>query len=109
MEFSKTNELSPKAFVRLQANSRELSGNLQKEWIMNANGFFRCPVALDLVDSRRHSCVVEKAKALLRDDGGATMVEYAFMVMLIAIVCVAAITTIGTKLSTVYNAVANDI
>jgi pilus assembly protein Flp/PilA len=44
----------------------------------------------------------------IRDKDGATMVEYAFMVMLIAIVCVATISTIGTKLSTVYNTVADD-
>ncbi|PMS28570.1 hypothetical protein C0Z19_01305 [Trinickia soli] len=36
------------------------------------------------------------------------MVEYAFMVMLIAIVCVATVSTIGSKLNTVYNTVAND-
>jgi Flp pilus assembly pilin Flp len=46
--------------------------------------------------------------AFLHDDGGATMVEYAFMVMLIAIVCVAAISTIGSKLDTFYNTVAGD-
>lgn len=75
---------------------------------MNANVFFRCPVVRDLVIPLKRSCAVEAAKGFLRDDDGATMVEYAFMVMLIAIVCVATISTIGTKLNTVYNTVAND-
>ena len=75
---------------------------------MNANFFFERPVVRDLVSSLRHSRAVLVAKALLHEDGGATMVEYAFMVMLIAIVCVATISTIGTKLSTVYNTVADD-
>jgi len=75
---------------------------------VNANFFFERPVVRDLVSSLRHSRAVLVAKALLHEDGGATMVEYAFMVMLIAIVCVATISTIGTKLSTVYNTVADD-
>ena len=75
---------------------------------MNANVLFRRPVARDLANSLRHSRAALVAKALLHEDGGATMVEYAFMLMLIAIVCFAAVSTIGTKLSTVYNTVAND-
>ncbi|CAB3668809.1 Flp family type IVb pilin [Trinickia soli] len=75
---------------------------------MNANVFFGRPVARDQVNSLRHSRGALVAKAFLHEDGGATMVEYAFMVMLIAIVCVATVSTIGSKLNTVYNTVAND-
>ena len=75
---------------------------------MNANVFFGRPVVHDLVSSVRRLRAVAEAKAFLHDDGAATMVEYAFMVMLIAIVCVATVSTIGSKLSTVYNTVAND-
>ena len=77
---------------------------------MNAYVFFRRPVAVGLASSaqRSHAVAKAKAKGFLNDDDGATMVEYAFMVMLIAIVCVAAVSTIGSDLSTVYNAVAND-
>lgn len=75
---------------------------------MNANVFFGCPVVRGLIAAAHRSRAVERGNALLCDDSGATMVEYAFMVMLIAIVCVAAITTIGTKLNAIYNAVAND-
>lgn len=76
---------------------------------MNANILFRCPVVRDLATPVGRSRAAAEVKAFLRDDGGATMVEYAFMVMLIAIVCVATISTVGTKLNTVYNTVANDL
>jgi pilus assembly protein Flp/PilA len=44
-----------------------------------------------------------------RDDRGATAVEYGLMVALIAAVIVAAVTLIGTNLTSVFNAVANAI
>ena len=75
---------------------------------MNANVFFGCPVARDLVGALRRSRGVVEAKAFLREEDGATMVEYAFMVMLIAIVCVATVSLIGSNLNTVYNTVASD-
>ena len=81
---------------------------IPKELIVSENFFFRCPVLRDLVTLMRRPRALEKTKAFLSDDGGATMVEYAFMVMLIAIVCVATVTSIGTKLNTIYNNVAND-
>lgn len=108
MEFSKTNELALKrSFVSLP-NNHKLDGSMPKESIVNAHLFLRRPARRDLASSAQRSRVFDEAKAFLRDDGGATMVEYAFMVMLIAIVCVATISTIGTKLSTVYNTVASD-
>lgn len=36
---------------------------------------------------------------------GATMVEYALMVFLIAIACIVAVTALGTSLNNVYNAI----
>lgn len=48
---------------------------------------------------------------LHRDDKGASLVEYALLVALIAVVCIAAIALIGnsasTKLSTVGNSIDN--
>jgi pilus assembly protein Flp/PilA len=38
----------------------------------------------------------ECLKAFLRDQEGATMPEYAIMVLLIALVCIAAVTLVGT-------------
>jgi pilus assembly protein Flp/PilA len=48
-------------------------------------------------------------KNFIRDDEGATMVEYGLMVALIAVVCIVAVTTIGTHLSTMFTNTANDV
>lgn len=108
MDCSKTNEPVPRAFVRFSPKTDVLNGNVPKGWIVNANIFFRRPIVWAPIGPARRSRVIDEAAAFLRDDGGATMVEYAFMVMLIAIVCVASISSIGSKLNTVYNTVAND-
>jgi pilus assembly protein Flp/PilA len=50
--------------------------------------------------------VIENAKAFLVDDEGATMVEYGLMVALIAIVCIVAVTNIGTNLNAVFSDIA---
>ena len=42
---------------------------------------------------------------LWKDEEGATMVEYGLMVALIAVVCVATVTTLGTTLNTKFNAI----
>lgn len=46
---------------------------------------------------------------LHRDEEGATMVEYGLIVALIAVVCIVAVTLIGSRLSGTFNNVANDI
>jgi len=46
---------------------------------------------------------------LVRNDRGATAVEYGLMVALIAAVIVTAVTLIGTNLTSVFNKVANAI
>jgi pilus assembly protein Flp/PilA len=92
----------------LPSNHQELSGIEPKELTVNANILSRCKVKPGLPSPSRRARAIEKASAFLGDDGGATMVEYAFMVMLIAIVCVATISSVGSKLNTVYNTVAND-
>ncbi len=47
--------------------------------------------------------------SMIRDDEGATMVEYGLLVALIAMVALAAVKVLGTNLSTVFNTVANTI
>ncbi len=47
--------------------------------------------------------------SMIRDDEGATMVEYGLLVALVAVVALAAVTTLGTHLSTLFNTVANTI
>ncbi|HTI16716.1 MAG TPA: Flp family type IVb pilin [Trinickia sp.] len=49
--------------------------------------------------------IVTQAKRFLRDEQGATMVEYGLMIALIAVVCVATITLIGTNLNTAFNTI----
>jgi pilus assembly protein Flp/PilA len=53
--------------------------------------------------------IIAQAKRLVRDEEGATMVEYGLMVALIAIVCIAAVTSIGTQLKTVFSDIANNL
>ncbi len=46
---------------------------------------------------------LRKAVRFLREEDGPTAVEYAVMLALIIVVCVAAISTIGTSTNSVYN------
>ena len=48
-------------------------------------------------------------KSMIRDEDGATMVEYGLLVALIAMVALAAVTTLGSNLSKLYNTVAGSI
>lgn len=45
----------------------------------------------------------------LKDEAGATAIEYGLLASLIAVVIVATITTIGTKLNTKFNAVVSSL
>jgi pilus assembly protein Flp/PilA len=47
--------------------------------------------------------------ALLRDDRGATAIEYGFTAALIALVLVSVFRVVGTNLSTVFNTIATDL
>jgi pilus assembly protein Flp/PilA len=53
--------------------------------------------------------VITHLKELLFNDDGATLVEYAFVVALIALVCVTAVTTLGTKVKTIFTDMGTDI
>ena len=46
---------------------------------------------------------------ILRDDEGATMVEYGIMVALIAAVCITVITTLGQNVSNAFSTVNTSI
>ena len=48
-------------------------------------------------------------RARFDDERGASLVEYALLVALIAVVCIAAITLLGTSASGKFNSVANSI
>ena len=47
--------------------------------------------------------------AMLRNDDGATMVEYGIMVALIAAVCIVLISTLGKNVSTAFSSVNSSI
>ena len=53
---------------------------------------------------------MSRAKALIRRfaqrEDAATMVEYALMLSLIAVVCIIAVTLIGTNANTIFNNIA---
>jgi len=46
---------------------------------------------------------------LIKDDSGATLVEYGLIIALIAIVCIAAITTIGKNMNTMFTKIGTDV
>ena len=53
--------------------------------------------------------LLKKARHFLAAEDGPTAVEYAVMLSLIVVVCLTAITSIGTKASSVFSKVANSI
>ncbi|MGA7576635.1 MAG: Flp family type IVb pilin [Desulfobaccales bacterium] len=48
-------------------------------------------------------------KRFLKDESGATAVEYGLLVALIAVVIITAVTTLGTNLSAKFNTVASQV
>jgi pilus assembly protein Flp/PilA len=47
--------------------------------------------------------IVDRVKWLYADEEGATMVEYALLLALIAVVCILAVTNLGTAVKTKMN------
>ncbi len=48
-------------------------------------------------------------KKFIREDEGATAVEYAVMIVLIIVVCLATITFLGTEVEQAFNVVASSL
>jgi pilus assembly protein Flp/PilA len=44
-----------------------------------------------------------------RDEEGAALAEYGLLVALIAVVCIAAVTALGTQVSTIFSTIASAI
>ena len=57
----------------------------------------------------KHVMDTDSVKRLLRDDSGATAIEYGLIAALIAVAAIAAFQLVGTSLSTIFNTVANDL
>jgi len=53
--------------------------------------------------------MVTTLKAMIRDEEGATMVEYGLLVALIALVALGAVQTLGGSLSGLFNSAAGSI
>ena len=50
--------------------------------------------------------VVTRLRSLVRDDSGQDLLEYALLIALIALGCVVAVTAAGTKVASVFTAIA---
>ena len=48
-------------------------------------------------------------RKFVRDESGATAIEYGLIASLIAVVIIATVTTLGSKLSTTFNEVATNL
>jgi pilus assembly protein Flp/PilA len=48
-------------------------------------------------------------KALLRDDSGATAIEYGLIGALISVVIITVVTTVGVNMETMFNTVATNL
>ncbi len=53
--------------------------------------------------------MIKNLLALLRDDEGATLVEYALIVALVSVAAIAALTLLGTNAKNTINNVANQM
>jgi len=58
---------------------------------------------------RKHMIDNDSVKRLLRDDSGATAIEYGLIAALIAVAAIAAFQLVGTNLSSIFNTVATDL
>ncbi|MDH7480966.1 MAG: Flp family type IVb pilin [Armatimonadota bacterium] len=47
--------------------------------------------------------MVKRMKELLKDEEGATMVEYALLLALIAVICILAVTQLGGKVNSTFE------
>lgn len=50
---------------------------------------------------------IARLRALLRDNSGQDLLEYALLVALIALVCVAVITSTGTNVQAIFQSISN--
>lgn len=61
------------------------------------------------METQKMHSIINQAKRFLRDEDGATMVEYALMLALIAVVCIVAVTAIGTGANGMFKTIAADL
>jgi pilus assembly protein Flp/PilA len=74
------------------------------------NGHGRAPQNYLAVKKLVHNGMMAKLmQRFLRDQSGATAIEYGLIAALIAVVIITVLTTIGTKLSTTFSTIASHI
>jgi pilus assembly protein Flp/PilA len=64
---------------------------------------------LDAVTLAKIRAGIAARKLLSRKEEGATLAEYGLLLALIAVVCIAAITVLGTKISSMFTSIAGSI
>ena len=62
-----------------------------------------------LQNTQKRKKSMGKIGNFFKDECGAAMVEYGLLVALIAVVCIIAVTTLGTSLSTKFQAVSSSV
>jgi pilus assembly protein Flp/PilA len=53
--------------------------------------------------------MISAIKNLVKDDSGATLVEYGLVLALIALVCIGVLTTLGHSVSTMFSSAASEL
>ncbi len=61
------------------------------------------------IDFQTGPSMTNKIKTFLRDEAGATAIEYGLIAALIAVVIIGAVTVVGTSLSTTFSTVSTSI
>ena len=67
------------------------------------------PMLKQLPPRLRREAMIARLNRFLKSDKGATAVEYGLMVALIAVVVVSALTTVGTKMKSVFTSLSGSI
>ncbi len=57
----------------------------------------------------KNPTMISAIKNLVKDDSGATLVEYGLVLALIAVVCIGVLTTLGSHVSQMFSTVANEV
>ncbi len=53
--------------------------------------------------------LIDAARRFGRDEEGASLAEYGLLIALIAVVCIAAISLLGTNISSIFNTISSTI
>jgi pilus assembly protein Flp/PilA len=67
----------------------------------------RCLKSVEQTEERDLMNFVARVRALLRGSSGQDLLEYALLVALIALVCVAVITSTGTNVQSIFQKISN--